>query len=113
MCYAKKIVGWDNDDDRYDQYGVEKDLGVDFDGKFHCARFNCEGCDHGLVDGQLPKRNLGLRINIDFKKLSEIILIKLKIPLKDFHLNSRSNLVLVDLPPYTKACSTELKGPSK
>ena len=49
MCYAKRILNY---------WG--SDLGPDFDGKLDCARFNCGGCDHGLVDGKPPKRNLRL-----------------------------------------------------
>ena len=65
MCYAKKIFGFGWDGDRR----FEKDLGEDFDGQFHCARFNCKGCDHRLVDGQLTKRDRGFQMNFDFQKL--------------------------------------------
>ena len=59
MCYAKKLIS-------FDAWRVEKDLGSDFDGQFDCARYNCGGCDHRLVDGEPPKRNLGFRINFNF-----------------------------------------------
>ena len=53
MCYAKKLVGFYSD-------GTEKNLGCDFDGQFDCVRYKCNGCDHGLIDGEPPKRNLRL-----------------------------------------------------
>ena len=62
MCYAEKLVGLDYD-------GNEENLGSDFDGQFHCARFNCKGCNHRLVDGQMPKRNQGIRLNFCFLKI--------------------------------------------
>ena len=67
MCYAKKIFGmkWIGNG-----YHIEEDLGEDFDGQFHCARFNCKGCDHRLVDGQLSKRNQAFRMNFDFQSIS-------------------------------------------
>ena len=60
MCYAKKLIGF--------RYGSAKNLGPDFDGQFNCARFNCGGCDHELVDGGPTKRNLGFRIKCRFSK---------------------------------------------
>ena len=66
MCYARKIVGFRWDVDL--QKDTEKELGEEFDGQFHCARFNCKGCNHRLVDGQLEKRNQGFRINLNFQK---------------------------------------------
>ena len=57
MCYAHKIV---------DKLG--RDLSPDFDGQFDCARYNCGGCDHELVHGEPPKRNLGFRTNFDFSR---------------------------------------------
>ena len=56
MCYVKKLV-------RLKRVGTEENLGLDFDGQFDCARFNCEGCDHRLVDGEPPKRNQGFIMN--------------------------------------------------
>ena len=53
MCYAKKLVGFYSS-------GIEKNLGRDFDGQLDCARYNCGGCDHRLVDGEPRKRNMGL-----------------------------------------------------
>ena len=61
MCYVKKLVG-------FDYKGDEIKLGPDFDGHFDCARFNCGGCDHELVDGGPTKRNLGFRIKFRFSK---------------------------------------------
>ena len=58
MCYAKKLVAFWSD-------GTERNLGPDFDGQFDCARYDCSGCDHRLVDAESPKRNQGLRINFD------------------------------------------------
>ena len=49
MCYVKKLVGIDDDE--------EVDLGEKFDGQFDCAKFNCNGCNEGFVDGEAPKRN--------------------------------------------------------
>ena len=63
MCYAKKVVG-------FDWRGKEEDLGPDFDGQFDCARYNCNGCDNRLVDGESPKRNLGSRIIFIFIKIN-------------------------------------------
>ena len=57
MCYAKKIV-----------FSWGSDIGPDFDGHFDCARFNCGGCDHELVDGGPRKRNQGFRIKFRFSK---------------------------------------------
>ena len=65
MCYAKKIVGFELD---YLKGSIEKDLGPDFDGQFDCARFNCGGCDHELVDGGPTKRNLGFKTKFRFSK---------------------------------------------
>ena len=59
MCYAKKLIG-------FDFIGNEKILGHDFDGQFDCAKYNCNGCDHRLVDGEPPKRNKGFRISFNF-----------------------------------------------
>ena len=69
MCYAKKLIA-------FDYRGNEKNLGPDFNGQFDCAQYNCGGCDHGLVEGEPPKRNLGSRIKFCFDES--------KIPLKRF-----------------------------
>ena len=76
MCYAKKIVGFDKDDNGR-KTCTEKDLGEDFDGQFGCARFGCKECNHDLVDCQKPKRNQGLRVKSNFYKA--LLLTKLKI----------------------------------
>ena len=62
MCYVKKLVGFCND-------GTEKKLGPDFNGQFDCARYDCSGCDHRLVDGESPKRNMGFRIHFRLDEL--------------------------------------------
>ena len=46
MCYVKKLTTWIGDD-----------LGEKFDGQFDCAKFDCDGCNEGFVDGEAPKRN--------------------------------------------------------
>ena len=57
MCYVRKIVA-----------GNGTDLGSEFDGHFYCSRYNCEGCDHRLVDGEPPKRNQGFEISFNVPK---------------------------------------------
>ena len=65
MCYVKKIIGFERDENgRW----IEANIGPDFDGQFHCARYNCKGCHHRLVDGQLPKRNQRFRTIFEFSR---------------------------------------------
>ena len=106
MCYVEKVA-----DFWYD--GIERSWGPDFNGKFDCARFNCSGCNHRLIHSEAPKRNQGFRMNFIFIFHIHFILEKSKNPQKDFHSCSSSNLVLVALLPFTKVCTTELKGHSK
>ena len=53
MCYAKKIVGLGG-----------RDLGPKFNGQFDCAKFNCNGCNEGFVNGEAPKRNQDLKYKV-------------------------------------------------
>ena len=57
MCYAKKIVDWNDVDLVFGLSG--RDLGPKFNGQYDCAKFNCNvsGCNEGFVDGEAPKRN--------------------------------------------------------
>ena len=67
MCYTKKLNGLNfNGRGRLD--GTEKKLGPAFDGNFGCVKYNCDGCDHGLVDGEPQKRNLRLRTYLDLSR---------------------------------------------
>ena len=68
MCYVKKLVG-------INVHGDEVNLGIKFEGQFDCVKFDCNGCNEGFVDGEVPKRNLEtVKISFDDK-----IQIKIKI----------------------------------
>ena len=49
-----------------------------FEGKFECSKFNCTGCNDGLVDGEQPKRNW------KFKSLTKTSSFKIINPLNRF-----------------------------